>query len=196
MLRDERCRGPTWRWPRGYGVPQDTRYEKLWDLAFVKIKRLKTVENKIFASSRGRQQVVKGEEALWSVEIRTFPTFSHAWRLFPQEQERVGPLDSLGRVHSQERSWFGLRPGSISQSVKQNQNWTFEGDWKDGENLKTNVLGEVGILLIHVNISLYSRMNQPESSKAPTVGRRNNNSTPTRVISALYLSVEELWECS
>lgn len=59
-----------------------------------------------------------------------------------------------------------------------------------------NVMGEVGILFTCVNISLYSRTNQPESSKAPMVGRGNNNSTPTRVISALYLSVEELWECS
>lgn len=74
-------------------------------------------------------------------------------------------------------------------NYKWDQNCMFEEDWKDLENIKINLLGEVGIICI--NISLYSGTSQPESCKAPILGSWNNKYTPTQIISTLYLSVEE-----
>lgn len=83
-----------WQRLRVYGIPQDSQGRMFCDLAFMKIKRLETLENKIFTSCRGRHQAVRWEEALWSVEIRTLVTLSQVWKPFPAARERVLPLDS------------------------------------------------------------------------------------------------------
>lgn len=47
-------------WLRVYGIHQDIEYELFCDPAFVKIKRLRTVDNKIFISSRGGTKLSDG----------------------------------------------------------------------------------------------------------------------------------------
>lgn len=49
-----------WQQLRVYGIPQGIQYKMFCDLAFMKIKRLKTVENKIFKLSRGDTNLSNG----------------------------------------------------------------------------------------------------------------------------------------
>lgn len=104
---------------------------------------------------------------------------SFSWTRCAEVIHRNGPAELL----------LGKQLAVPQPNYKWDQNWMFEEDWKDLENLKINLLGEVGITC--VNTSLYSGTSQPESWKAPTLGSWNNKYTPTQIISTLYLSVEE-----
>jgi len=48
------------QWLKVYGIPQDIQYKMFCDLAFMKIKRLKTAENKIFTSFGGDTKLSNG----------------------------------------------------------------------------------------------------------------------------------------
>lgn len=164
-----RC-SEAWMWQclRLNGIPQCIRYKMFCDLAFMKIKRLKTVENKIFKLSMGRHQVVKWEEALWNVEIRTFLAFSHIWKPFPAQQRNVSlgwirfaqVIHRNGQAELVQVSTWQYLSAKLWTEPKPNKE-----DWKDWENMKINVLKEVEITHLCFSTSLYCstiRLSQAE----------------------------------